>query len=91
MTGVAWGSSLTADGQAIDLGDSRNVVWGSLCNGSNCEGPWTVNAAEDDDSVVWGTDDADSVVWGTSEDDDSVVWGTSCGDPDCEPVIWTEP
>jgi serine protease AprX len=88
-TWVAW----SADG------NSHNVVWGSSCSGDDCQGPWTIEAASDDDSVVWGTNDDDSVVWGTSDDDsvvwgtsddedDSVVWGTSCNDPACEPVLW---
>jgi serine protease AprX len=88
-TWAAWSTDDTAG----------NVVWGSACGGANCTGPWTIEAANDDDSVVWGTSDDDSVVWGTSDDDsvvwgtsddedDSVVWGTSCSDPSCEPVLW---
>jgi hypothetical protein len=69
---------------------SENIVWGSACDGADCQGPWTVEgtAGDDDDSVVWGT----SVVWGSAlDDDDSVVWGTDCSDPSCEPVVWTQP
>jgi serine protease AprX len=95
-TDVAWGAATTPSGQNVNWGlgwqpaEGRNVVWGSACGGADCTGPWTVEGANDDDSVVWGTSDADSVVWGTT-DDDSVVWGTSCGDPACEPVIWPTP
>ena len=73
-------------------GDARNVVWGPACGGGDCQRPWTVDAANDDDaSVVWGTDDSDeSVVWGT-DDDASVVWGTDCRDRSCEPVVWATP
>ena len=84
-TGVTWGVGPRPQGDFV-----QNVVWGSACGGDDCQRPWTVEAANDDDSVVWGTNDADSVVWGTS-DDDSVVWGTSCGDPACEPVMWPAP
>lgn len=95
-TDVTWGASTTPNGQNVEWGVGwqttgfHNVVWGSTCGGTDCEGPWTVEGASDDDSVVWGTSDADGVVWGTS-DDDSVVWGTNCGDPACEPVIWPTP
>ena len=84
-TNVTWGEGTLANYAYV-----RNVVWGVACGGGDCQGSWTVEGANDDDSVVWGTDDADTVVWGTS-DDDSVVWGTDCGDPACEPVIWPHP
>src|SRR6266508_1289178 len=82
---VAWGTGPTPRGDYV-----KNVVWGSAFGGVDCQRQWTVEGANDDDSVVWGTDNADSVVWGTS-DDDSVVWGTSCGDPACEPAMWPHP
>ena len=100
---VTWGAATTSAGQAVEwgvipsmepwnqqAGASENIVWGSACDGADCQGPWTVEGAAggDDDSVVWGT----SVVWGSAiEEDDSVVWGTECGDPSCEPVMWTQP
>jgi serine protease AprX len=86
---ATWGASTNASGARVTTGltSTRNVVWGSACGGADCEGPWTVEGASDEDSVVWGTDDADSVVWGT-DDGDSVVWGTTCSDPACEPVVW---
>jgi serine protease AprX len=89
---VTWGADTTPDGRAPSFGpswrkSSHNVVWGKACGGDDCEGQWSVEAASNDDSVVWGTTDQDSVVWGT-HDDDSVVWGTNCGDPTCEPLIW---
>ena len=81
-----------------------NVVWGSTCDGLDCEMAWsrsTVTGTTDEgdtvvwgtgdaeDTVVWGTgDDEDTVVWGTTDEGDTVVWGTSCTDPSCEPVIW---
>lgn len=81
-----------------------NVVWGSTCDGLDCEMVWsrsTVTGTTDqgdtvvwgtgdaEDTVVWGTgDDEDTVVWGTTDEGDTVVWGTSCTDPSCEPVIW---
>jgi hypothetical protein len=78
---------------------ATNVVWGSACGGADCSATWTIEAVNDDDTVVWGTsDDDDTVVWGTSDDgdtvvwgtddDDTVVWGTSCSDPACVPVVW---
>ena len=78
--GGTWGAS------TVDAG-RRNIVWGSTCGGLNCEGPWSIAAVNDAESVVWGTIDAESVVWGTI-DAESVVWGTGCSDSTCEPVIW---
>ena len=88
---VEWGVICTAsacdDAGAMsqrwnrDNGDANNVVWGSTCGGSDCQGPWRVGGTTDDDSVVWGTTD----------DDDSVVWGTDCSDPSCEPTVWPSP
>ena len=101
-TDLTWGAETTTAGSAVEwgviasmepwtrqAGASENVVWGSACDGADCQGPWTVEGtAADDDSVVWGT----SVVWGSAVDeDDSVVWGTDCSDPSCEPVMWTQP
>ena len=72
-SGERWTLSSSSSG-------ADNVVWGSACGGDDCHGSWTAGAANDDDSVVWGTND-----------DDSVVWGTSCGDASCEPVVWPNP
>jgi serine protease AprX len=72
---------------------AENVVWGTVCAGTNCAGlAWTARnadawgTADDGDTVVWGTaDDGDTVVWGTSDNGDTVVWGTSdSGDT----VVW---
>lgn len=72
----------------------RNVVWGSMCAGSDCLLPWTlldVLAADDGETVVWGTgDDGETVVWGT-DDGETVVWGTACTDPSCGPIVWGRP
>jgi hypothetical protein len=67
-------------------------VWGSLCGGGDCRRPWTIEALDDDGSVVWGTEDPDeSVVWGTTDEDDlGVVWGTTCSDSACEPTAWPD-
>ena len=73
---------------------SHNVVWGSSCGGSNCQGAWSTSTddglvwgTDDPDGLVWGTDDSDGLVWGTS-DEDGLVWGTSCTDPSCQPIVW---
>jgi serine protease AprX len=75
-------------------GQSSNVVWGSICAGSNCAIPWTlayVLGATDGETVVWGTgDDGETVVWGT-DDGETVVWGTACTDISCTPLIWGRP
>ena len=83
----------------------RNVVWGTVCAGADCDVPWSlaaVTGASDGDTVVWGTtDDGETVVWGTSEDaetvvwgtndsGDTVVWGTSCENVICLPTIWRQ-
>jgi serine protease AprX len=64
----------------------RNIVWGSKCGNSNCDGPWTIEVftATVADTVVWGTTEGDTVVWGTSGGD-TVVWGTSSGG---DTVVW---
>jgi len=94
---VVWGTICTAttcDDGAGAWGPwtvdavAHNVVWGSTCGGADCVEPWTIEAANAVESVVWGTTtDAESVVWGTL-DLESVVWGTGCSDPACEPVVW---
>jgi hypothetical protein len=63
----------------------RNVVWGSKCGNSNCDGPWIIDVfiTTVGDTVVWGTAEGDTVVWGTTEGD-TVVWGTTEGDT----VVW---
>jgi serine protease AprX len=63
----------------------RNVVWGSKCGNSNCDGPWIIDVftMTVGDTVVWGTAEGDTVVWGTTEGD-TVVWGTTEGDT----VVW---
>jgi serine protease AprX len=81
----------------------RNVVWGTVCGGDDCEMTWSLSAisgASDSDTVVWGTsddgetvvwgtlEDAETVVWGTVDDGETVVWGTSCGVASCLPTIW---
>ena len=78
----------------------RNVVWGSKCGHSDCDGPWIIDVftttvgdtvvwgTAEGDTVVWGTTEGDTVVWGTASDGDTVVWGTSCGDATCMPIIW---
>jgi serine protease AprX len=84
-------------------GDARNVVWGGLCGGANCDQPWSLSlftatttgdtvvwgTGQDGDTVVWGTSgDGDTVVWGTGEGD-TVVWGTACADSSCTAVVWS--
>jgi hypothetical protein len=95
---VTWGAPLTPNGQPITLSTtSFNVVWGLLCGGHDCPGPWSVGtigptSTGEGDTVVWGTSggtEADTVVWGTSSTEgDTVVWGTSCTDPSCSTVVW---
>jgi serine protease AprX len=81
-------ASPTCEGGAtpwtIDPG-FRNVVWGSKCGHSDCNGPWIIDvyATMEGDTVVWGTAEGDTVVWGTTEGD-TVVWGTTDGDT----VVW---
>jgi serine protease AprX len=80
--------SLTCDegstAWTIDPG-SRNVVWGSKCGNSDCDGAWIIDVfiTTVGDTVVWGTAEGDTVVWGTTEGD-TVVWGTTDGDT----VVW---
>jgi serine protease AprX len=84
-------------------GSARNVVWGNICGGSECDQPWSLSAvsgATDGETVVWGTtddgetvvwgtiDDGETVVWGTTDEGETVVWGTSCSSESCIPVVW---
>ena len=111
-TPVDWGvlcltedCTLTSGRWTAAVSKVRNVVWGALCAGGDCQSDWTVSAVtgtldgetvvwgtiDQPDTVVWGTiDDLDTVVWGTIEGE-TVVWGTSCGAPDCAPIIWPRP
>jgi serine protease AprX len=74
-------------------GRSENVVFGTNCGGGDCSvsnfdelSLWVVTAAADDgDTVVWGTGEDDTVVWGTGENGDTVVWGTAS---DGDTVVW---
>jgi serine protease AprX len=103
--GVTWGVNCAtpacdSNGTPWALGSSttQNVVWGSMCGGSDCSVDWSLGlfgttdgdtvvwGTSDGDTVVWGTDDGDTVVWGTN-DGDTVVWGTTCAGF-CVPVIW---
>ncbi len=84
----------------VNTSSSRNIVWGQLCDGSDCGGPWTVDrvtTTDDGETVVWGTDGGETVVWGTdggetvvwgTDGGETVVWGTACTDPSCIPIIW---
>ncbi len=107
---VSWGPICATSGceyafgrWTLSTGKVKNVVWGSICGGANCSVPWTVGsilAADDGDTVVWGTaEDGDTVVWGTTEEldtvvwgtideGDTVVWGTSCTSASCVPTVW---
>ena len=85
--GVRCANPTCEDGETawtIDPG-FRNVVWGSKCGNSNCDGPWIIDVfiTTVGDTVVWGTTEGDTVVWGTTEGD-TVVWGTTEGDT----VVW---
>ena len=98
--GVTWGALTTPVGDAITLGTTadgkwrpskgpvRNVVWGTICGGPDCQTPWAVNsvtAATGGETVVWGTTDGETVVWGTTDGGETVVWGTA---GDGETVVW---
>jgi hypothetical protein len=104
---VSWGARCltedcteTAGSWRLGQSYSRNIVWGSICDGSDCGGTWTLDlfsATVDGETVVWGTDDGETVVWGTddgetvvwgTDDGETVVWGTTCTDQSCLPIIW---
>jgi serine protease AprX len=105
---ISWGTRCSSETCATTTGkwrvDSalvRNVVWGSICNGADCDVSWSVElvgASDDGETVVWGTDDGETVVWGTDDGEtvvwgtdggETVVWGTACTDPSCVPIIWS--
>jgi serine protease AprX len=97
---VAWGdrcstadcSSFSGKWRTDNSSYTRNIVWGSACQGFDCLTAWTpevVNSTDDGETVVWGTDNGETVVWGTG-DGETVVWGTTCGDLSCTPVIWSK-
>ena len=82
---VAWGGASTPSGEPVNWGtdwaegSSLNVVWGSACGGADCN----LQAADDGDTVVWGSTIDDTVVWG-SDGEDTVVWGSDVEDT----VVW---
>ena len=92
--------STTGGKWRTDNAYSRNVVWGSICDGADCDLSWSVelvHSTDDGETVVWGTDDGETVVWGTddgetvvwgTDEGETVVWGTACTDPSCTPIIW---
>jgi serine protease AprX len=95
---VSWGDRCQTAECSILTGkwridsNSSNVVWGSVCDGWDCQVPWTfalVSTATDGETVVWGTTEGETVVWGTG-DGETVVWGTSCTDPSCGPIVWSK-
>jgi serine protease AprX len=78
-------------GTAADDGD--NVVWGTDCNGADCDHViWGAHATcepgEECDNIVWGTGDE----CGPDEECDNVVWGTSASGCDageeCDNIVW---
>jgi serine protease AprX len=95
---VSWGVRCSSSectgfdgGWVVGQGYSKNVVWGSHCDGGDCATVWTIEfakAADDGETVVWGTDGGETVVWGT-DGGETVVWGTSCTDSSCRPIIWS--
>jgi serine protease AprX len=84
---VSWAGDVIWGDSSLPFTAFPNVVWGTLCDGSDCAFQWdnhTVTTTSDSDS--------DTVVWGTSDQDgDTVVWGTSCTDPSCQPTVWGHP
>jgi hypothetical protein len=84
-------------------GDASNVVWGAVCGGADCTGPWSVSRVGREpvdtntaDTIVWGASDTGTIVWGSNGDDtivwgsdggDTIVWGSSCEDSACD-VLW---
>ena len=94
---ISWGTrcgsescATTASRWQVDAGSVRNVVWGAICKGANCEVPWSVALVSgvDGATVVWGTGDAETVVWGT-DNGEMLIWGAACTDPSCTQNIWS--
>ena len=74
---------------SADWGASENVVWGSACDGNDCEtGPLTVDVSDllsgatASQTIVWGTNDAATTVWSTGGQ--TIVWGTTNG----ATIVW---
>ena len=90
---VIWGTRLVTGSSLVELnqsawagnivwgtGEMDNIVWGTKCDGANCEDVvWGSSVAERElDNIVWGTQmEADNIVWGTSGEVNNIVWGTS--------------
>jgi serine protease AprX len=87
---VVWGASSTPDGHRVTWGSgftkTQNVVWGQRCGGADCHSAWSPSGS----GGAAAADDGDTVVWGTT-DGDTVVWGTSCDDWHCLPIVWNRP
>jgi serine protease AprX len=63
--------------------DPQTIVWGTTAEDTIVWG--TMNG----ETIVWGTTNGQTIVWGTTNGQ-TLVWGTAgCGDPSCEPVVWT--
>jgi serine protease AprX len=85
--GVDWGA-------ATDL-SANNIVWGTVCPGSDCDNLlWSAadavsTAPVTATNIVWGTVVTPSnIVWGTALTARNIVWGTACGGADCPNVLW---
>ena len=100
-SGNAWDRNIVWGTAQDNEGD--NIVWGTVCETSDClnivwgtavdEGDNIVwgTAVDEGDNIVWGTavDEGDNIVWGTAVDEgDNIVWGTDCGGNDCVNIVW---
>ncbi len=89
---VVWGTGTDQDGTVVW---GTNVVWGTACGGSDCQGViWGANCdaldptAAQCDNVVWGTSTYFQDNSGQVEVRDNVVWGTSEDDAEGDNVVW---
>ncbi len=81
---IIWGSG----GENIIWGSSLNVVWGSACQGRDCDNIiWgSVNPG---DNIIWGSG-GENIIWGSGSDNiiwgsgkDNIIWGSGG-----ENIIW---
>jgi serine protease AprX len=83
---IVWGTSLRNIVWGTSYLPEHNVVWGTDCDGADCDGVVWGSYRGQGDNIVWGTVFNEknivwgtalrNIVWGTALSGDNIVWGT---------------
>ena len=66
---IIWGSAK----DNIIWGSNQNVVWGTACQGRDCDNIiW--GSADPGDNIIWGSN-GENIIWGSG--DDNIIWGSN--------------